>query len=87
MRGQMSNFPEIDNFSDLQARISRTINRIATRLSSSCSTFHSELNGILLWHLDQIFVMYSTPEGIKVIRTGKIARGQTWQKALIGKRP
>ena len=80
----MSNFPKIGNFfSDLQVNISKIINRMEMKPSSSCSTFNSEQIDILLRHLDQIFMMYSTPEGNSVTITGKIARGLTWRKALI----
>ena len=62
MRGQMSHFPEIGDFSDLQVNISKTVNRIEMKPSPSCSTFNSEQNDILFWHLDQIFIMHSIPE-------------------------
>ena len=44
------------------------------KLSASCSTFNFEQNDILFLHLDQIFIMYSIPEGNSVTLTKKIAR-------------
>ena len=78
----MVKFPEIGNFSALQVNISKTITRIEMKPSRSCSSFNSEQNDILFWYLDQIFTMYSIPEGY-ITLTGKIAPGQTWRMALI----
>ena len=84
MKGQRSNFPEIGNFSNLQVRISKTIKRIDTIPSPSCSTsFNSEQNDVLFWYLDYIVVMYNILEGNNVPDIGKITRGQTWQMVLI----
>ena len=77
IRGQRSNFPEIGNFSDLQVYISKSIDYIETKPSSSCSTFNSEQDDILFWHIHQILMMYSIPEGSNVTLPGQIARGQT----------
>ena len=76
MRGERSNFPEISNFPYLQVYISKTINRIETKLSPWCSTFNSEQNGILVCYLDQILVMYSIPEENNVTLTGKTPEGK-----------
>ena len=44
MRGQKSNFREIETFSTLQTHISKTVNRSDIRLSPACSSFHFEQN-------------------------------------------
>ena len=84
LRGQRPNFPESAIFHIyLQVHIFKTIQHIKMKPFSSYSTLNSEQDETLFWHLDQIFMMYSIPEGSDFTLTGQIARGQAWRKALI----
>ena len=68
MRGQRSNFSEIDTFSNILDAISKTINRSDIELSPACSPFNSEENEVSLQFIDGIFVTHSIPEGNSVTR-------------------
>ena len=64
MRGQRSNFREIDIFSYLHEYISKTINLSDKKLSSACSRpFNSKQNRVLLQFIGGIFVRDGIPEG------------------------
>ena len=73
MRGQRSNFREIDTFSTILNAISKTINCSDLELSPACSPFNSEENDVLLQFIDRICVTLSIPEGNSVTLIGKIA--------------
>ena len=48
MRSQISNYCEIDNFLNLHAYISNTMNCSDLKFSPACSQFNSEKNEVLL---------------------------------------
>ena len=80
MRGQMSNCPEIGIFQFYKSISPKPLTVSKWNLHYRVTSLHYH---ILFWHLDEIFMMYSIPEGNNAALFGKIARGQTWRMALI----
>ena len=74
-----SNFHETGNFLTCTSTSKNTINRSDMQLSSACSPFHSEQNGVLLLFLDRIYVSFSTPEANIVSLTGIMLEGKLGQ--------
>ena len=72
MRDQRLNFCKVYNFSTLHAHISKTANCSDIKLSSACSSFISEQNGVLFQFIDGIFVMHSIPKGNSVTFWGEV---------------
>ena len=81
MRGKRSILGELA-FLNLQVHISKTVNRSEINYLPACSLLNSKQCDVLFRYFNQIFVMYSIPEGNNVTSAGKIARGRTLSMAL-----
>ena len=83
MRSQRSNFREIINFSTVQIHISKLLTVPKWNFHQRVVPINSELNDVLLRHLDRIFVTYNIPKEKNPNHAGNITRRQTGSKALI----
>ena len=69
---QRSNFRKIDNFSNFNAYISKTINRSDLKPPPACSPFNSEQYRALLQFINETCVAHSVPEVNSVTLMAKI---------------